>query len=97
MKVSSGTSGTSCSRALGIAAAALPDATVSGGEDPVGVDQSAAAVVATVKLQADLPGPEEGAGLSHVHHRQHTVGGQREAGEARSLITAGALPLATVL
>lgn len=30
--------------------AGLPDAAVFGGDDPVGVDQSAAAVVATIKL-----------------------------------------------
>lgn len=77
--------------------AGLPDAAVFGGDDPVGVDQSAAAVVATIKLKADLPGPEEGAGLSHIHHGQHAVHRQRDFGEARSLITAGALLLSALL
>lgn len=65
-----------------------------GCDDPAAVDQHAAAVVASVGLQADVPGPEEGAGLCHVHHRHLTVPRCGHSSEAWRL-TGGALLLAT--
>lgn len=51
----------------------VPDVAVLGADDPAVVDQYSAAVVASIGLQADLPGPEEGAGLRHVPNRHLTV------------------------
>lgn len=51
----------------------VPDVAVLGADDPAVVDQCSAAVVASIGLQADLPGPEEGAGLRHVPNRHLTV------------------------
>lgn len=51
----------------------VPDVAVFSSEDPAVVDQCSAAVVASTGLQADLPGPEEGAGLRHIPHRCLTV------------------------
>lgn len=59
------------------------------------MDQRPAAVVASVGLQADLPGPEEGAGLSHVPHRRLTVLGLSEPSEAWKVLTAGGLMSST--
>lgn len=73
----------------------LPDGAVFGSDDPAAVDERPAAVVASVSLQADLPRPEEGAGLRHVPHGRLAVCGHRETSKARSLLTAGALLPAT--
>lgn len=62
-----------------------------GSEDPAAVDQRSTAVVASVGLQADRPGPGEGAGLGHVAHRHLTVLGHGESSEAWSLLTAGVM------
>lgn len=43
--------------------ALVPDVAVFGGDDPAVVDQRSAAVMASIVLQADLPGPGEGTGL----------------------------------
>lgn len=64
-------------------------------DDPVAVDQRSAAVVASIGLQADLPGPEEGAGLLHVHHRHFLILGHQQGSKAVSCLTAGALLLTT--
>ncbi len=77
------------------AAVILPDAAVFGSDDPAAVDECSAAVVASVGLKADLPGPEEGAGLGHIPHRGLTILGHQETSEAWSLVTAGALLLST--
>lgn len=65
-----------------------------GRDDPTAVDQHAAAIVPSVGLQADLPRPEEGAGLRHVHHRHLTILGHGQSCKAWWL-TGGALLLVT--
>lgn len=82
-----------CSQQMPVVA--LPDAAVPGRKNPAAVDQHPAAVVVSTGLQADLPGPEEGAGLSHVHHRHLTVLGCSQSREDRSLQTARALLFST--
>lgn len=82
-----------CSQQMPVVA--LPDAAVPGRKNPATVDQHPAAVVVSTGLQADLPGPEEGAGLSHVHHRHLTVLGCSQSREDRSLQTARALLFST--
>lgn len=66
-------------------------------DDPAAVDQRSAAVVASIGLQADLPRPEEGAGLLHVHHRHLLILGHQQGSKAVSCLTFGALLLPTVV
>lgn len=51
----------------------VPDVAVFSSEHPAVVDQYSAAVVVSTGLQADLPGPVEGAGLCHIPHRCLTI------------------------
>lgn len=78
-----------------ITAAVWPDVAVFSSDDPAALDEHSAAVVASVGLQADLPVPEEGAGLCQVPHRHLTVLGHWETSEAWGLLAAGALLLTT--
>lgn len=53
------------------------------------MDQNATAEVLPVGLQADHPGPGEGAGLGNVLHPDRAPPGHGDAGQAWRTITAG--------
>lgn len=73
----------------------LPDIAVLSSYNPSVVDQRPAAVVMHIGLQADLPWPEEGAGLFHVCHKHVTILRHSQFSDAQSLLAFGALLLTT--
>lgn len=61
------------------------------------MDQCPTAVVTRVGLQADLPRPEEGAGLFHVPHKSFIYVRRRQISKAQSFNTPEALLLPTLV
>lgn len=81
-----------------VAVQPLPDIAVLSSQSPAPVDQRPTAVVTRVGLQADLPRPEEGAGLLHVPHKSFTSARHgRQVREAQRFNTPEALLLPTLL